>query len=1100
MPPLTWSCTVLKIAKLDQHQIQKIRMADETTVPLPTPKPVVLELRDPLVPDFDQEASLAVLSDPLPFLFFVVVIAIVIHLTRKLVTRRRSISESVPGPVQSRPRESPVDHSTCRPCLAQPESAETDDSSAEPTGVDQSPQDDWHRLCSYARRCVQAEAAQSLVTFEAKARSWFCHTGSEQLIVGHTDTVRAPAQLATSLASSSESPQKASLLYGWPTLVFKDDRRLCVAPLFYVQIEADRNADGEWRLQAATEPEFNQAIVGSGAFEDSITQQVGDLLGTGWPFGDQDACANCATKVAELIGLAIHAPLEPAALSDHIQSREGVYNAAISAYASATSYYTSLIKELEKLKGCDDWMSSAAAHLIRAAPKAVVGAASPSTPLAAPLLCNQSQEHALQRIRAHPLTIVTGPPGTGKTELVVNAVCNAWLDGEKVLVTSTNNAAVDVAVDRAVERVFSGLLIRTGNRKAREDVLGRISDARCAATPIVARPPSSSDALSKIAGQRAGLFADLERLNAAEGELLALAHKLETVQDQLNNVARRVWHLEAPPVARRDPRRIEDRADRLLNARFLRRFRSRRLRKNIRCLHSAPISAIHTWARLEQERSSLTREIEELKQTCARIENSVGDVTTAVPALNQKWAEISYNAVRQHVAMKFDSQSSELARFSRTAASAKALRGMIASTLGTIQGWACTALSTGSNFPRESGLFDLVILDEASQCTLAAVLPLAYRAKRLAVIGDPSQLQPIVRVGDNVLKKIAEETGFDNDGLRDRNLHHKDASAYLAFAYCAGNSNPPVLLDEHYRCHPQIARWFNRTFYNDELTVLTEVEDADHSILWKDVAGECERGDNGESWCNPAEAEEVVRHLTHLVRSDLTVGVVTPFRGQADRIKRLARARISRDALCEAGFLSATAHSYQGNERDAIVISCVVSPDMSHRNRLWIEDTKNLINVAVSRARRSLIVIGHPEIDQLGIPTLGSLRAYLRNEVAAKQQTPSAISNFRVDSRAEQLVFDGMRDSGLKPYAKLNVAGYELDFALLDEGIKLNVEIDGDHHIDVRGKLRRQDIGRDRILRQRGWEVLRVSAWRCHDDLGPVLEDIRTARDRLLGR
>lgn len=1079
-------------------------MADDTTVPLPKPKPVVPELRDPLVPDFDPGASLGVFSDHLPFLLFVVVIAIVIHLTRKLVIRRRSISESTPKPVRSRARKSLSEHSTRRPSPTKPESTATNDSAAELTEVDQSPQENWRRLCSYARRCVQAEAAQSLLPFEAEDQSWFCHTGSEQLIVGHTDTVRAPAQFATSLASSSESPQQASLLYGWPTLVFKDGKRLCVAPLFLVQIEADQNADGEWRLHAATEPEFNQAIAGSGAFEDSITQQVGDLLGTGWPFGDQDACAYCATNVAELIGLAVRAPLEPAALSVRIEGREGVYNAAISLYASMTSYYTSLIKELEELENCDDWMSSAAAHLIRAAPKAVVGAASPSTPLAAPLLCNQSQEHALQRIRAHPLTIVTGPPGTGKTELVVNAVCNSWLDGEKVLVTSTNNAAVDVAVDRAVERVFSGLLIRTGNRKAREDLPSCIGDALGAATSILAWPPNSPCTLSEIADERARLFADLERLNAAEGDLLALARKLETVQDQLNNVARRLWHLEAPPVARRDPRRIEDRADRVLNARFLRRFRSRRLRKRIRCLHSAPISAIHTWARIEQERSSLARRIEDLKQTCARIENSVGDVTTALPALNQKWAEVSYNAVRQHVAMKFASRSTELQRFSFAPAQTQtgALRGMIASTLGTIQGWACTALSTAPNFPLECGLFDLVIVDEASQCALATVLPLAYRAKRLAVIGDPSQLQAIVRVDDNVLKKIAAETGFDSDELRDRNLHHKDASAYLAFAYCVGDSNPPVLLDEHYRCHPQIARWFNRTFYNDELTVLTEVEDADHSILWKDVAGECERGDNGESWCNPAEAEEVVRHLTHLVRSrsKFTVGVVTPFRGQADRIRRLAHARISGHALREADFLSATAHSYQGDEREAIVISCVVSPDMNHRNRLWIEDTRNLINVAVSRARRSLIVIGHPEIDQLGIPTLGSLRAYLRNEVAAERQTPSAISNFRADSRAEQLVFEGMRDSGLKPYAKLNVAGYELDFALLDEGIKLNVEIDGDHHIDVRGKLRRQDIRRDRILRQRGWEVLRVSAWRCHADLGPVLEDIRAARDRLLGR
>ena len=935
---------------------------------------------------------------------------------------------------------------------------------------------------------------------KAEGRSWFSHASSEKLIVGHTNSVRAPARLATSLDSSSDSLRQESLLYGWPTLVFRNVKReLCVAPLFFVQIEADQDADGGWQLHAATEPEFNQAISESGAFENSITQQVRDFLGTGWPFGDEDACATCATGTAELIGLAIHAPLDPATLSDHIQQQEGVYNTAISIYASTTNYNNTLIEELERLEDCEDWMSSAAAHLIRAEPKADVGLASPpSKPLAAPLLCNQSQEHALQRIRAHNLTIVTGPPGTGKTELVVNAVCNAWLDGEKVLVTSTNNAAVDVAVDRAVERVFSGLLIRTGNREAREDVSSRIGAALAEAAAIVDHTSSVRGTLSEIAEERARLVEELERLDAAEEDLLALARKLEAVQNELNDVARRLWRFSKPPIARYDPRRIENWADRVLNARFLRGFRSRRLRKKIRCLHSAPISRIHTWARLEQERSSLARRIDERKQTCAQIENSVGDVKTAVPTLNRKWGEISHAAVRQHVATKIASRSTQLARFSHASARAAPLRKMIAATLGTVQGWACTALSTGPNFPLEGGLFDLVILDEASQCTLAAVLPLAYRAKRLAVIGDPSQLQPIVRVQDNMIKKIAEETGFDNDELHDRNLHHKSASAYLAFACCAGDSNSPALLDEHYRCHPQIARWFNRTFYNNELTVLTELKDTDHSIFWQDVAGDSERGDNGRSWCNPAEAEEVVRCLTRLVRSDLTVGVVTPFRGQAERIKRLAEARISRDALGEAGFLSATAHSFQGDERDAIVISCVVSPDMTHRNRLWIEDTKNLINVAVSRARRSLIVVGHPEIDQLGTPTLGSLRSYLRDEVAADRQTPSGVSEFRADSRAEQLVFEGMTAAGLKPYAKLNVAGYELDFALRDRGIKLNVEIDGDHHLDVRSKLRRQDIRRDRILEQLGWRVLRLPAWRCHTDLKSVMRQINAAHDRLL--
>ena len=92
-----------------------------------------------------------------------------------------------------------------------------------------------------------------------------------------------------------------------------------------------------------------------------------------------------------------------------------------------------------------------------------------------------------------------------------------------------------------------------------------------------------------------------------------------------------------------------------------------------------------------------------------------------------------------------------------------------------------------------------------------------------------------------------------------------------------------------------------------------------------------------------------------------------------------------------------------------------------------------------------------------------------------------------------------MQLGGLEPYAKLNVQGYELDFALMERGIKLNVEVDGDQHLDVRGRQRRQDLTRDRVLCGLGWTVLRIPAWRCHkEDIGQVIAEIEEARDRLL--
>ena len=84
------------------------------------------------------------------------------------------------------------------------------------------------------------------------------------------------------------------------------------------------------------------------------------------------------------------------------------------------------------------------------------------------------------------------------------------------------------------------------------------------------------------------------------------------------------------------------------------------------------------------------------------------------------------------------------------------------------------------------------------------------------------------------------------------------------------------------------------------------------------------------------------------------------------------------------------------------------------------------------------------------------------------------------------------------PSAKLNVEGYELDFALLEQGIKLNIEADGDQHLDARGRQRRQDITRDRVLSKLGWTVLRIPAWRCHEEIDLVIDEIEKTRDRLL--
>ena len=969
-------------------------------------------------------------------------------------------------------------------------------SSSEP--ADDGPHAAWRQLCSYLQRCVEAEAAATLVPHVRENSLWFLHPGDEKLVVGTSDSMPVPGKLSERLTSRTRS-----MIYGWPTVVVIDrDHMPKVAPLFIVQIEPKRSSDNQWTVQGKTESEFNLAVTASGIFDLSITEEISDLLSHGLPFGDAEAFAALAGQTAHLLGLQIMSPLNARSLESIISREPGVYNAAISVAAEPSSYTSKLREELRQLRTREDWSTTAAAYLLPDGLARENNTRHSSGPLAAPLSSNQSQEETLQRLRREPLTVVTGPPGTGKTQLVVNAAANAWLDSNKVLVTSTNNGAVNVVAHRAAKDVSDGLLIRTGNRDERVAVPGRITAASEQASEYRGNPAAGRAALKRAATARAQLMEKLARLDELDAELLRVIEQREDLILASKQAARTLWTDAHPPELPISSHQIERRARGLLRRWWFRRFRTRRLRRRLGCLETAPLEQLANWAKIDQRMATLTTRLANKRTDRQQLKSAVGDPASTMRDADQKWADASLRAIRADTAARIASGADRLTAFNTIPAHSDRFKRAVGNSFRHLRGWACTALTADSNFPLESGLFDLVIVDEASQCSLANVLPLTYRAKRLAVVGDPCQLNPIVSLSDRLLQEIATQTGFDNDDLRERGIHHKYGSAYSAFEFAA-RPQTPVLLNEHYRCHPHIARWFNRTFYRGELTVLTEVSATsrrDRAICWVDVDGTATRPPAG-SWLNRAEAEQTVRELHAVIESGYdSVGVVTPFAAQAKLIDQIAKTQIGPDRLAEIEFVSGTAHRFQGGEREAILFSSVLSPDMSPSGARWIEKERNLLNVAVSRACRALIVLGHPLIRDLGSPTLASLRAYLRDEVTRNEGAGTPVAEFRTDSTSETALFEAMQLGGLLPYAKLEEEGYELDFALLEQGIKLNVEVDGDQHLDARGRQRRQDLARDRVLDKLGWTILRIPAWRCHEDINSVIDEINETQDRLLAK
>ena len=199
----------------------------------------------------------------------------------------------------------------------------------------------------------------------------------------------------------------------------------------------------------------------------------------------------------------------------------------------------------------------------------------------------------------------------------------------------------------------------------------------------------------------------------------------------------------------------------------------------------------------------------------------------------------------------------------------------------------------------------------------------------------------------------------------------------------------------------------------------------------------------------------------------------------------MAQEQYSEEALEGVDFTSGTAHRLQGNERDVVFFSCVVADGIRPGTARWVERERNLLNVAVSRAKARLVVFGHPNVGSLGVPSLAALRI-------AAIEGPADIgeASWLIHSEAEGLLLDGLYGAGFAPLLKPLEEGYELDFALIGSRGRLNIEVDGDHHFDNAGRQRRQDLVRDRVLEGLGWRVFRVPTWRCYRDIKNVIEEI----------
>ena len=268
--------------------------------------------------------------------------------------------------------------------------------------------------------------------------------------------------------------------------------------------------------------------------------------------------------------------------------------------------------------------------------------------------------------------------------------------------------------------------------------------------------------------------------------------------------------------------------------------------------------------------------------------------------------------------------------------------------------------------------FGWLFVDEAGQAVPQAAVGALFRAKRAVVVGDPVQIEPVVTLPDGLTSALCLHFGVDPDRFNApvasvQTLADAATPFMAEFHGRHGSRSVGVPLLVHRRCSEPMFGIANAVAY-DHLMVQAKRpgDSAIGEILgpsaWIDV-----RGGAVEKWC-PEEGEVVLEMLRRLARSGAPsdLYLVTPFVVVADNLRQLVR-QVDLGGWLEKSAEWAkqhvgTVHTVQGREAEAVILVLGAPAPEQAGARNWAGGRPNLLNVAVTRAKERLYVVGNREL------------------------------------------------------------------------------------------------------------------------------------------
>ncbi len=388
-------------------------------------------------------------------------------------------------------------------------------------------------------------------------------------------------------------------------------------------------------------------------------------------------------------------------------------------------------------------------------------------------------------------------------------------------------------------------------------------------------------------------------------------------------------------------------------------------------------------------------------------------------------------------------------------------------------------------------LFDVVIVDESSQCNILS-LPILMRAKKAVIVGDDQQISPVMPgISDAAVLELHQRYMKNVSELQTFDLQ----TSLYDIATQVFSSKGKLMLKEHFRSVPEIISFSNHLFYRDEMVPL-KLPMSPKEQKQPVVAVYVPEGERDDKKVNVKEAQMIVAHIHEMIKDPAydhhTMGVISLLGAeQARLIQTLLLEAIGEREMLARQLICGDAYSFQGDERDIMFLSLVVAPNMRY-TALNKKMYRQRFNVSATRAKVQMRLYHSVTLEALSPEDL-------RYELLSYFQRPKPSFYFKSSTcktKFEEDVKTALEAQGFAVYPNVSIGKHEIDLVIQSETQRIGLACDGDVFYGVE-KIE-QELERQRILKRCGWTFTRLRATDFYKNptqaLKPLITKLQSTR------